>query len=199
MPELYGRSPDGTNRKLRELYCLASGANRKLKELYGLSGGVNRKIFSGYDCQAAVSNDAYGRSYINSNGSGNLELYAERAVTPVDHNKSTHIDFYFNEPVTYTKNQEIVRFNGATWHSDDWNSSETVSVSSASNPAIAWLSYPPSGVLLSNYTGSTTHLTIEIMASLGRASYDTDSQFEIRWPSGGLYLCGRQINNIEIV
>lgn len=48
MPELYGRSPDGTNRKIRELYGLAGGTNRKLRELWGRDGeGFNRKVFVG--------------------------------------------------------------------------------------------------------------------------------------------------------
>lgn len=102
MPELWAKSADGVNRKLRELWEKDnSGINRKQKELWAKDGsGVNRKIFSGYDCQAHNLNNLpdFG------------EIYADGKISCGNHtingaSEESCFKLIFDHPIYFTQDQ----------------------------------------------------------------------------------------------
>lgn len=109
MPELWGRSSDGVNRKLRELRGLAGGANQKLKELWAVQSGVNRRIFRrGIEWTWAFTVSSHVSSYNNSAHS----IYVVLEYDTDGYSSKDAITYTFSEPLVLKAGSTIATSGG---------------------------------------------------------------------------------------
>lgn len=212
MPSLYG-SAGGANRKLRELYARDSGGTtRKLRELWGRdAGGTNRKIFSGYDCQASIGDySGIKWSAVNADGSGKLAVYS---YFYDDDPKPYHttIDFYFDQPLSWSNGSRVLdlvgtySFVGTVPQSQNRTTQWLEVINGETDAIIAQIDnytsgpyvYPPYHINAMS-AGTSKHFRLYYEAML-KSTSSQDAWSEISWTSGGLSICSKQINSVELI
>lgn len=207
MPELRGKSADGANRKLRELWAKDnSGTNRKLKELWAKSAdGANRKIFSGYGCKAAgYFSLTSGQTLCTISPDG--MLFKSRAVIPSNPGISLPlIKFTFDAPIAFKSGEVVAVFKNASWVKDNMETDTFGFVAEAGanyysgNPAPYATSNNISGVSMGNgdltFTSSISQNISSFVFSMWR---DQQSDINLEIPAGNIYILGKQITSIEV-
>lgn len=131
MPVIYGKSPDGLNRKAKTIWCKPpDSVNHKVKHIWGKDGsGVNQKIFSGaIEWSYILQFDA---SYVSLLDDNNHAASMRTSIQAATVYRSARIIYTFSDPLIFpigSTIQSTVSYSGSigNFYGRAYNSNETI-------------------------------------------------------------------------